>query len=69
MSAPALDSGITATMADANQKVESSLALKSWTEVCDEHPLSQFAAQLPEILIEAGHSEMYGVDLHAPQEG
>ena len=40
-----------------------------WTDLPKEHNLAKFAAELPEVLEDAGYNEMYGVRLEAPSEG
>lgn len=35
----------------------------TWPALSPDHPLSKFAAQLPEILQEAGYNEVYGIQL------
>lgn len=40
-----------------------SAAQASWPELTEDHPLSQFNSRLPNILSEAGHSQIWGVTL------
>lgn len=40
----------------------------TWPDFDADHPLSKFALELPSILIEAQHNEMYGVELIAPED-
>lgn len=42
---------------------------EDWSNLPESHSLSKFAKELLEILTEAEYSEMYGVDLKAPEEG
>ncbi|WPG99439.1 Hypothetical protein R9X50_00225300 [Acrodontium crateriforme] len=69
MAAPASYDVASVTAPDATGKGKEEISYKSWTEVVDDHPLSNLAAQLPDILGEAGHNEMYGVELHTPKDG
>lgn len=39
-----------------------------WAQLPDDHNLSKFAKELPGILADAEHDEMYGVRLEAPNE-
>lgn len=43
--------------------------IADWANLPKEHNLSKFAAELKGILELTGHSEMYGVELKAPDEG
>ena len=41
----------------------------NWSSLPESHNLSKFAADLPAILQETGHDEMYGVKLQVAEEG
>jgi len=43
-------------------------AKDAWTDLPQSHNLSKFAADLPGIFASVGYQEMYGVELHAPEE-
>lgn len=45
------------------------MASADWSNLPPEHHLAKLAAQLPDILKEAEHDEMYGVKLEAAPEG
>lgn len=45
------------------------MASTDWKNLTPDHSLSKFAAELPGILEECSHNEMYGVKLEAPSEG
>lgn len=40
-----------------------------WSDLPAGHVLLKMSAALPDIIKEAGYSEMYGVDLQVPAEG
>ncbi|KAK3111644.1 Non-classical phosphatidylinositol transfer protein (PITP) [Teratosphaeriaceae sp. CCFEE 6253] len=42
---------------------------EDWTSLTSTHNLAKFAAELPTILKDADHNEMYGVELVAPNDG
>ena len=43
-------------------------AKNAWTDLPQSHNLPKFAAELPGIFANVGYQEMYGVELHAPEE-
>lgn len=45
------------------------MATMDWTHLPEDHSLWKFARELPDILSDAEHSEMYGVTLEGPAEG
>jgi phosphatidylinositol transfer protein SFH5 len=40
-----------------------------WSNLPPDHTLSKFAAELEAVIKDAGHNEMYGVQLESPSEG
>ena len=55
--------------AETQSKVQTQLADWKTLSTYKSHVLYQFGSELKALLDEAGHKEMYGVELVAPEEG
>lgn len=55
--------------ATTHRRQDIAMAPVDWSDIPPEHNLAKFAAELPEILKETGHDEMYGVKLEAEGYG
>jgi len=51
-----------------NAEIQAKIQRKrgDWADLSKEHVLSKFGAELGGVIEEAGHNEMYGVELKAP---
>lgn len=54
-----------------NAEIQAKIQRKmgDWSDLSKEHVLYKLGAELGAVIEEAGHNEMYGVELKAPAEG